>query len=150
MSHVRTQIRDRVETVLTGLTTTSTNVFASRVHPFFNEGSELPGLCLYTATEEVENSEEDAISHIQKRSVLMIIEGYEAATTMLETTLDLIAAEVETALMADQFLTGLSHGIDLVGTEIELTGDGEKPVGVIVMIYRIYYLTGEGAPEMAL
>ncbi len=149
MSHVRKQIRDAVKTVLTGLTTTGTNVFSSRIHPFFSDGAELPGLCLYTSTEEVENSEDD-LSHIQTRSVLVVVEGYEVATGAIEDTLDTIAAEVETALMADQFLNKLSHGIDLVGTEIEITGEAEKPVGVIVMIYRVYYLTDEGAPEIAL
>lgn len=150
MTHVRKQIRDQAETVLTGLTTTTTHVYASRVHPFFNDGAQLPGICLYTASEEVENSDEDTLSHVQTRSVLLVVEGYAAATSALDDTLDKISAEVETALMADQFLNGLSHGIDLVGTDIEMTGDAETPVGVIVMIYRVYYLTDEGAPETAL
>lgn len=150
MSHVRKQIRDRAKTVLTGLTTAGTNVFDSRIHPFLHDGAELPGLCLYTSTEEIENSDEDTISHVQTRSLLLVIEGYVAATSAIDDTLDTISAEVETALFADQFLNGLAHGIDLVGSDKELTDGAEQLVGIITMIYRVYYLTYEGAPETAL
>ena len=52
MAHVRQSIRDNVVTVVTGLTTTGTNVFRSRVYPLGE--NKLPALCVYTAAEEVE------------------------------------------------------------------------------------------------
>ena len=48
MAHLRKQIRDNVVTALTGLSTTGSRVYASRVYP------NLPGLCVYTKSESVE------------------------------------------------------------------------------------------------
>ena len=39
MAHVRQQIRDAIVTALTGLTTTGTNVFRSRIYPLENNTS---------------------------------------------------------------------------------------------------------------
>ena len=49
-NHVRQQIRERIGTTLTGLTTTGSNVFESRVYPL--EDSKLPALIIYTKSEE--------------------------------------------------------------------------------------------------
>ena len=150
MSHVRQQIRDRAETVLTGLTTTGDNVFASRIYPFQEDDTDLPGLCIYTESEEVRNDDEDTVSGVQVRSMLLVVEGYSILTTGLDDKLDTIAAEVETAIFADQYFNSLAHGTDLVGIETDISADAEKPVGVVRLIFRVYYLTTEGAPETAL
>ena len=52
MAHYRQQIRERVATTLTGLTTTGSNVFQSRVYPI--ENTELPCLLIYTREESSE------------------------------------------------------------------------------------------------
>ena len=52
MAHARQSIRDNVVTTVTGLSTTGTNVFRSRVYPLGEY--KLPALCVYTAAEEVE------------------------------------------------------------------------------------------------
>ena len=152
MSHVRKQIRDQAVTVLTGLATTGVNVFASRQYPFHKDGADLPALCIYSTAEEIQNSEEDAISHIQVRDVLLVIEGYAYGTDFetLDDTLDQISSEVETAIFADQFFNGLAQGTDLSGVEIGLHDGAERPVGVITLIFRVTYLTNEGAPDVAL
>ena len=49
MAHLREQIRDRVVTDLTGLTTTGSRVFRSRIYPL--ESNDLPGLCIFTKSE---------------------------------------------------------------------------------------------------
>ena len=51
-NHVRRQIREQVGTVLTGLTTTGSNVYQSRVYPL--EDGNLPGLVIYTKSETSE------------------------------------------------------------------------------------------------
>ena len=152
MPHVRKQIRDAITTALTGLTTTGTNVFSGRVHPFHNEGAQLPGLCIYTTSEEVLNEDEDALSHIQQRGCLYVVEGYASAASpdSLEDTLDLISSQVEAAMFADQFFGGIAHGVDLVGTDIDINGEGNDPLGVIMMVFKIIYLTGEGSPDSPL
>lgn len=152
MAHTRKQIRDAMTAALTGLVTTGANVFSGRVHPFHNEGAELPGLCLYTTAEEIANDEEDTVSHIQSRECLFVVEGYVSAAdpAALEDTLDTIASEVEVALFADQFLGGISQGIDLVGTDQDFNAEGNDPLGVIMMIFKVIYLTGEGSPDTPL
>ena len=51
-NHIRQQIRERVGTVLTGLTTTGSNVFETRVYPL--ENTNLPALVIYTKDETSE------------------------------------------------------------------------------------------------
>ena len=48
-NHIRQQIRERVGTTLTGLSTTGSNVFQSRV--FNLEESNLPAIIIYTKSE---------------------------------------------------------------------------------------------------
>ena len=49
MAHVRKQIRDAVITALTGLSTTGSNVFRSRIYPL--ESNKIPGLCVFSKSE---------------------------------------------------------------------------------------------------
>ena len=51
-NHLRQQIREQIGTTLTGLTTTGSNVFQSRVYQL--EDSNLPALLIYTKSEESE------------------------------------------------------------------------------------------------
>ena len=50
-NHLRRQIRERVVTMLTGISTTGSNVFQSDVYPL--ENADLPALCIYTQDEEI-------------------------------------------------------------------------------------------------
>ena len=52
MPHVRQSIRDNIKTTLTGLTTTGSRVYVSRVYPLTNDN--FPGLAIYTADESDE------------------------------------------------------------------------------------------------
>ena len=70
MAHQRKTIRDRVITVLTGLSTTGSNVFNSRVYP--NEESKLPLLNVFTLSETVElDSVKSTI-----REMELVVEGF--------------------------------------------------------------------------
>ena len=51
-NHVRQQIREKIGTTLTGLTTTGSNVYQSRVYPL--ENINLPALIIYTKSETSE------------------------------------------------------------------------------------------------
>jgi hypothetical protein len=51
-NHVRQQIRERVATTLTGLTTTGSKVYQSRVYPL--AANNLPGLLVFTNSETSE------------------------------------------------------------------------------------------------
>lgn len=136
MAHKRKQIRDRVETVLTGLTTTGTNVFASRVYPL--KASQLPGLLIYTVEEESEPGGSGAID----RNLTLAVEGHvKAVGGAIDDTIDLVAEEVEAAIDADRSLNGLVVYCHIASTEIEFDAESEKPVGIIIMKFMINYRT---------
>jgi hypothetical protein len=133
MSHVRQQIRDQLKTTLTGLTTTGSNVFDSRVY----DHDALPSLAIYTLSEEL--GEESA--NKQMRILNIVVEARAKANTNLDNTLDLIGSEVEAAIFAsgDTTLNGKCKDIDFEGVDIELSGDAEKPVGLMIMRFVALY-----------
>jgi len=147
MSHVRKQIRDFFAVALNGLTTTGSNVFASRVYPLQSEN--LPAVLVYTTSED---SDEVAFSkqRVQNRVVDVMVEGYVKAITNFDDTLDQIAREVEEALLDDPTCGGLSQNMILSSTETEYSGDGESPVGTIRMTFQVNYRTVTGTPDSAI
>jgi hypothetical protein len=137
MTHVRKQIRDDVTTAITGLATTGTNVFQSRVYP--NEAAKLPSLCVYTTTE---SSEVISLNPARiGRELEVVVEGYVKAKTGLDDTLDTIAVEVEEALAVDITRGGIAHETFITGTEIGLSEEGEQPIGIIKMTFQVNYVT---------
>lgn len=144
MSHVRTQLVEEVADVLDGLTTTGSNVFVGQVYAVGVD--QMPCLCVFTNSEEVELVDRST----QKRAISLVVEGRVRAETGADEILDDIAAEVETALLADQFLDGLTQGIDLVSTEKEFSADAEGETGSVSMTFTVHILTAPGAPGTAL
>ena len=137
MAHQRKRIRDQVETTLTGLVTTGSNVFVSRVYPF--EAADLPGLIIYTPEEE---SEPASMGGDTERHLSLVVEGHVKATTgTIDDSADTIAEEVEAAIDADRTLNGTALFIYLESTEIEFNAESEKPVAVIKMTFNIEYHT---------
>ncbi len=143
MPHVRKQIRDElVSNVLNGLTTTAANVSSGRVYTL--QGSDLPALLV---SDENEVIDLDAGSlDAPMRELEVTVTGIVELNSGLEDTLDLIAAEVETAMRVDITQGGLAIGTDLQATTKELSGEGEKKTGKIIMLYRIQYRTPFGDP----
>lgn len=137
MAHLRKQIRDQVITTLTGLATTGTNVFRSRVYN--NEASKLPCLCVYTLSENIEDATLSPVKY--ERALELAVEGYAKATSNIDDTLDQIALEVEEALAADLTLNSLALDCALQSTEINLISDGDQPIGAIRLSFEIHYRT---------
>ena len=73
MAHVRQSIRDNVVTAVTGLSTTGSNVFRSRVYPLGT--NKLPALCVYTDSQVVEYNRLDRVRYIDC-TVDIVIEAY--------------------------------------------------------------------------
>lgn len=146
MSHVRQQIRERVATVLTGLTTTGSNVYESRVYAL-NE-SKLPALVVYSKSENSEITTIGTGLGIE-RNLTITVEAYVKANLNFDDTIDTICAEVETAMGNDRTLNGLAKFSYLGSTEIEFDGDGENPVGYATLEYVVQYRTIQNAPETA-
>jgi len=145
MSHVRQQIRDSFYNLCLGLTTTETRAYKSRVFPLADEN--IPGLIVYTSTEE-ENEEEGKNAGFQFRYLRVIVECYDKLAAGLDDQLDDMAAEVETAVFADD-IAGI-RTIDLESTDTEIQEGAEQPVGKIILSFLVSYLTREGSPETAI
>jgi hypothetical protein len=147
MSHVRQQIRDVAVTNLTGLTTTGTNVFKSRAYPLQDE--EIPGLCVYTNT-ETNDEDTGKFDTFDNREMVLQVDGYDKIVAGIEDSLDDIAVEVETAIMADPKFGGVAKFTDYLGFTTENSIDGEQPIGRISIIFRVTYFVNTGAPETAI
>lgn len=145
-NHIRQQIRERVGTTLTGLTTTSSNVFQSRVYPL--ENANLPAIIIYTKSED---SEPVVIgtNRLMNRELTLAVEAYVKSVSNSDDTIDTITKEVESALAADTTLDGLAKDTYLESTEITYTGEGEKPIAVCTMNFIIEYCTNQSSPDVA-
>lgn len=143
-NHVRRQIRDAAVTALTGLTTTGSRVYDSRVYAM--QDTNLPGLRIFTNNEAVKISSM-GVTRLLERDLELVVEACVKQNDTFDDTLDLILKEVETALAAG--LTGAKY-VQLKNIEIEMDGDGEKPVGVARMTFEAPYITANGTPDVAL
>jgi len=146
MTHVRTQIRDDIVTTLTGLTTTGSNVFRSRIFPL--EETNLPALCIYTKSE---TSEYDTIGlpRSVNRVLDVAVEAYVKGVSNYDNTLDTIAVEMEEAIAADITLGGLAKDAQITAFEADFAGDGEQPVAVGRFTVTVEYRTVENDVETA-
>ena len=110
MAHLRKQIRDDVVTTLTGLSTTGSKVYASRVYPM--AAANLPGLCVYAKSEEVETTTITR-PRTQVRTLTLSVEGFAVATSGLDNTLDAVSLEMEEALATDPSCSSLAKDTGL-------------------------------------
>lgn len=144
MSHIRTQIRQRLVTNLTGLATTGSNCFDTRVYPLASD--KLPGLAVYTKSEATEY-ETMSPPRTLRKTLTAVIEIYVKMTSTFDEVLDTIAAEIETALYSDLTQNGLAFDTKVVSFEADFGGDAEQPLGQGIMQVEIIYSATEGSPE---
>jgi hypothetical protein len=152
MPHLRKQIRDAAVTALTGLTTTAANVFPGRARPLAADHP--PSLLIYT-TEEASDYDsmkaDNAAGAVLRRDLTLIVEGraVETSAAAIEDVLDLIAEEVEPAILTEPPIGGLASEIALAATRITVTAPGESYAGEIQMRFRIVYRARERTPGAA-
>ena len=146
MAHLRQSIRERIGTLVTGLSTTGSNVFQSRVYPV--EDGSLPCLLVYTTSEESEVTE-IASPRPMTRFLNVIVQGVVGATTP-DDTLDDISKEVEVALAGDVSINNLANNSFLSSTTIEFNSDGAKPIGTVMLNYIVEYRNVDNNPESAI
>ena len=121
MTHARQQIRERVAGDVTGLTTTGSRVYQSRIYNL--EKTDLPCLLVYSKNEDSERDTFRGTNGLA-RNLSIVIEGYQKGATNLDDSLDTIAEEVEEALGANATLNGLVKDLSIASTEAEYTGNG--------------------------
>lgn len=146
MSHLRQLIRSNIVTTVTGLATTGSRVYQTRIYPL--EQSKLPGLCVYTRSETTEYT---TISppRRQERTLEVVIEIYASATTNLDNTLDTVSAQIEEALAADLTRGGYAKDTKVIAFEADFDGSGEQPVGVGRLTVQVTYSNRENEVESA-
>ena len=152
--HVAKQILDQVVTSCTGLTTTSSSVFRSRVHTMIE--SSLPALLIY-AREDILDEEASAMQTDGNKGnqyILSIsIDAVEkdASETTAENTLFEIRKEVQIALEGDLSLGGKCKDLWLAEANIEdRTGSGDSPILTMIMSWNFLYRIKQGAPQTVL
>jgi len=146
-NHIRQQIRERIGTTLTGLATTGSNVYQSRVYPL--ENSKLPALIIYTKSES-SMPQEMGTNRTLQRDLQIVIEAFAKGTTNTDDTVDTIAKEIEVAMSNDTTHNDLAIDSFLETTEIDYNGEGDQPVASLSMVYNVTYITTENAPDVAL
>ena len=152
--HVAKQILDAVVSTCTGLTTTGSSVFRSRVHTMVD--SNLPALLIYVREDVLEEETSSMQTDGKKGNqyVLSIsIDAVEkdASETTAENNLFTIRKEVQTALEADLTLGGKCKDLWLVEASIEdRTGSGDSPILVMTMAWNFLYRIKQGAPQTVL
>lgn len=144
MAHARQTIREQVGTTLTGLSTTGSNVFQSRVYPL--QESNLPALLIYTK-EESSEAVVMGSNRVIERELTLAVEAYVKTNTNSDDTIDTIAEEVETAIGADSTLNNKAKDVFLVSTDINYVGEGENPVAVATLNFLVSYCTDENDPS---
>ena len=146
MSHVRKLIRDDVVTTLTGLTTTGSNIYRSRVYPL--SASKLPGITIYTKSDASEYA-----TNVRPRTILrtltVVVEAYVQALSDYDSQLDTIAVEIEEALAVDVTRGGYAKDTRIVAFDAEYNGDGDLPVASAVFTIEVLYSTLENDAETA-
>ena len=143
MAHIRKLIRDNVVTSLTGLTSTGSNVYASRVYPL--APNKLPGLAIFT------NSEDIAYRTVNPprtliRTMTVNVEIYVKAVTTFDDDLDTVIAEVEAALYTDITRGGYAEDTKISSIDVQFSGDGDQPVAGARLDVEVTYFTTEGSP----
>lgn len=152
--HVAKQVLGAVVTTCTGLTTTGSNVFRSRVHTMTE--SSLPALLIYSR-EDVLEEEEIAMQTDGNKGksylLTVAIDAIEkdASETTAEDNLFEIRKEVQTALEADLTLGGKCKDLWLSEATVEdRTGAGDSPILAMTMTWIIRYRIKQGAPDTVL
>ena len=142
MPHAREQTRKAVAAAVTGLTTTDTNVFDSRVHT----PAEMPCLSVYSLTEETDDASREMGTTEEFRTLTIEIHALAKAASGMDDELDTICAEVELAMGADSTLAGLVIDTSYRGVEIEQTDELDQPAGEARMEWAILYRTDGADP----
>lgn len=132
MPHARQTIREAAATLLTGLSSTGSRVFQSRMVP----QTTLPCLLVTTNDEEITPG---TIANLIERNLDLVVVGISKASAA-DDALDTIAAEVETAM------AGFAYRNELQRIEVDFDEALEKPAGRIALTYRINYITAAGSP----
>ena len=147
-NHLRRQIRERIATRVTSLSTTGSNVFQSRAYPI--EESRLPCLLVFDSEEEIEVQAMGGIRSVLAR-LTVNVEGFAQGGSgqTVQNTLAQIQKEVQIAMQGDITINSLARDSYIVSADASLSTEAKKPSGSLRMVYAIEYQYLENAPDVA-
>jgi hypothetical protein len=123
--------------------TTGSRVFPARLYPLAKE--ELPGLCIYTNSEETDD-EQGKFDTFDTRRLTLSVEGWTKLIAGIDDDLDDISEEVEDKLLSPgETLGGIAKTIDLTTTDTGKSSESDQPVGLVKMDFRITYFINRGS-----
>ena len=135
-NHLRREIKERVATILTGLSSTGSNVFQSHVCSLEND--DLPSLCIYTKEEEIEVGA-SGVLRVYHSTMILIVDGYAHKSSILDDQLDQIGIEIQFAMAGDIDIKNLVKDSYLSSVDISYSGEGTSPIGIIRHNYSVLY-----------
>lgn len=141
--HARQSIREAVATAVTGLATTGSRVFQSRMRA----QESLPCLLVTTNDESVDRV---GVENEMERVIEIQITGLAQSASGLDDTVDTIAEEVETAIGANPTFGGKVRGMQLSGIAVDFDDSLQQPVAAVTLRYRATYFTNAGTPGTTL
>jgi hypothetical protein len=144
--HVRQQILAAIQTALTGLTTTGSNVFLSRVSTIAR--TEVPCIVLKAGFEQQEGDDMGAPRMLTRNLTVELNVIVRPSDGLLDAALNQVFAEVEVALAMPNSLAGMKT-ITLRSITEPQEVQGEQEMAAATMRYEVVYVTQENAPTVA-
>ena len=139
--HARRRIREKFFEIISLIPNLTT--FNGRVFPLHD--AVLPAATIFTR-DEVISPDDGRLEGLQHRTLATTVQLYVKADQLVDDAMDNLAELIEAAVMVDQSLLNLVRCLDLVTVEIEVTMDGENPMGTLTMVFSCRYLTNDGFP----
>ena len=142
MTHKRQLIRERAATVLTGLATTGSNVFQSKIHRLSDD--ELPALNVFTGPEElIDESLSKGLSGIVQCA--LSIQVFVKQNNTYDDVLDDVLEEIQAAMRSERTTGGVGSLPEITnvffysGLEDVDYDDGETDAGSQTINYIVQY-----------
>ena len=143
-NHARRQIREAIVTKLqTAVTAFGNRVYPYRVRPHIT----LPDCIAFTPEDVVAGTVFGASGPVDMREVTIAIAVRAKVTDDLDDVLDGYCSSVEKAMQVDDTFGGLLKGLIPEKTEITVSGEIEKEVGLAVLTYKGRYRVARSNPE---
>lgn len=138
MSHKRVEIREAVRAaIVAGATDAGANVFSQRATPLWD--IPMPAILIYAREESSEPL--NVTQRKLKRTLQLAIEVRTEANDALDDVLDAISNQVEAIVDSDDTFGGVVSQSTLVSTELDVSPEGEMPIGGSRLTYEVVYVS---------
>jgi len=143
-NHLHRQIREAIETALTGLASTSTRVYANRLMPL--PDSTDPALLIVLDEERAEPLSIHS-PELQDRVLSLTVTAIVKGGATIDDTLDQVSKEVEIALAAGINVAGLTLYPRYTGMSFD-DELADRATGVKRLQYSVSFTTSASAPDI--